>query len=225
MVDAIGGIHLYFRDPLKDTMSGLNVPKTGCQLVHGGRALALVRSRHLQYEVGGVWYNDYGSDFTRIHNQQAFFRAVIHQLNSQITNPFALNDFIGAATHNLTIDQTLTEGTLVKLAGEFHNFPPGSLKSETLPTVGPYITSGGAEVLLPAAGPDEAMIAKFLAFGASLPKGSTTTSTTKPGGTGASTSTTVATQNKTTVTTVAQAPAGETPIYNTQSQPYDPVPC
>ena len=199
------------------------MPTTGCQLVHGGRALALVRSRHLQYEIGGVWYDDYGSDFTRIHNQQAFFRAVIHQLNSQITNPFALNDFISAATRNLTIDQTLTEGTLVKLAGEFHNFPAGSLKSETLPTVGPYITPGGAEVLLPAAGPDEAMIAKFLAFGTSPPKGSSTKA--KTGASSTSTTTTVASQNKTTVTTVAQAPAGETPIYNTQSQPYDPVPC
>jgi len=31
---------------------------------------------------------------------------------------------------------------MVNLAREFHNFPPGSLKSVTLPTVGPYITSG-----------------------------------------------------------------------------------
>jgi len=225
MVDAIGGIHLDFKYPVKDTVSGLNVPTPGCQIVHGGRALALVRSRHLQYEVSpGVWDQDYGSDFTRIRNQQAFFRAVIHQLNNEITNPFALNDFIGAAAHNLTIDQTLTEGTLLKLAREFHNFPPGSLKAATMPTVGPYITSGGAEVLLPAAASDEVMIKKFLAFGTSH---SSTTHTKSAG-----TSTTVpasgaptTTGNRTTVTTIAQVPAGETPIYNSQSQPYDPVPC
>jgi len=54
----------------------LRILKTGCQVVNGNQALALVRSRNLQYELKGVWYNDYGSDFTRIRNQQAFFRAV-----------------------------------------------------------------------------------------------------------------------------------------------------
>ena len=97
-------------------MTGLRILKTGCQVVNGNQALALVRSRNLQYEVKGVWYNDYGSDFTRIRNQQAFFRAVIHQLNAEITNPIALNDFISAAVHDLTIDQTLTEGTMFNLA-------------------------------------------------------------------------------------------------------------
>ena len=119
MVNAIGGIHLAFKDPLRDreyvngqatNPTGLRVLKTGCQVVNGNQALALVR----------------------------------HQLNAEITNPIALTGFISAAAHNLTIDETMTEGTMVNLAREFHNFPPGSLKSVTLPTVGPYITSGGA---------------------------------------------------------------------------------
>jgi len=224
MVDAIGGIHLDFRYPLQDAMSGLRVPVTGCQIVHGGRALALVRSRHMQYEINGAWYDDGGSDFTRIRNQQSFFRAVIHQLNAEITNPFALNGFITAATHNLTIDQTLTEGTLLKLAREFHNFPPGSLKAETLPTVGPYITSGGAEVLLPAPGPDEAIIKRFLAFGTS-PSTVTSTSTTQGTSGKATTTTTSRVGNHTTVTTLAPTPSGETPIFNNQPEPWDPTPC
>jgi anionic cell wall polymer biosynthesis LytR-Cps2A-Psr (LCP) family protein len=220
MVDAIGGIHLDFRDRLKDAESGLNVTTTGCQLVHGGRALALVRSRNLYYEVNGAWNSDPYSDFTRIRSQQAFFRAVIHQLNAEITNPIALAKFISAAAHNLTIDQTLSEGTLIKLAGEFHNFAPGALKAETFPTVGPYITSGGADVLLPAASADEAMIRRFIALGTTTHKG--TTATTAAGGTS---TTTTPSKNQTTVTTVAQAPAGETPIFNTQAEPWDPIPC
>ena len=152
MVDSIGGIHLKFKYPVKDVVSGLHVKFAGCQLVGGVQALALVRSRHLQYKEHGVWESDYGSDFTRIRNQQAFFRAVVHQLNSQITNPIAVHDFINAAVHNLTIDESLSTGTMFNLAREFHSFPAGSLKAVTLPTVGPYITSGGADVLLPAAG-------------------------------------------------------------------------
>jgi LCP family protein required for cell wall assembly len=229
MVDAIGGIHLDFKYPLKDALSGLSVPTTGCQIVHGGRALALVRSRHLQYEVSpGVWDQDYGSDFTRIRNQQAFFRAVIHQLNAEISNPIALTGFISAAAHNLKIDQTLTEGTLVRLAGEFHNFPPGALKAETLPTVGPYITSGGADVLLPAAATDEVMIRNFLAFGNKQKASAQVTTTSTSAGTSTTTAVSGATttsSNRTTVTTIVRAPSGETPILNSTSQPYDPVPC
>jgi LCP family protein required for cell wall assembly len=258
MVNAIGGVHLDFKYPLRDrelvngvnhNMTGLRILKTGCQLVTGTQALALVRSRNIQYEVKGVWYDDYGSDFTRIRNQQTFFRAVIHQLNHEITNPFALNDFINSAVHDLTIDDTLTEGTLVKLAGEFHSFPPGSLETVTMPTVGPYITSGGADVLLPAAAADETVIKNFLAFGTAKtsPASSTTTtsrsssSTTTVGPTSSTTSTsspsttsttsttttsTTTTEPKTTtVTTIAPTPAGETPIYNNTVAPYDPMTC
>ena len=234
MVDAIGGIHLDFPYPIRDAESGLDTLTTGCQIVHGGRALALVRSRNIEWEVSpGVWDNDPYSDFTRIRNQQTFFRAVIHQLNAEITNPFALNDFIGAAARNLTIDRTLTESTLISMAREFHNFPPGSLKTETLPTVGPYITDGGAvEALLPSAKADDVMIKAFLAFGTAKKTTATTTTTrppatsttTTPGGS-SSTTTTTASNNRTTVTTVAPTPAGETPIYNNQSEPYDVKNC
>ena len=226
MVDAIGGIHLDFPYPIKDAESGLDTLTTGCQIVHGGRALALVRSRNIEWEASpGVWDTDPYSDFTRIRNQQTFFRAVIHQLNAEITNPIALNGFISAAAHNLTIDQTLTEGTLIKLATEFHNFPPGSLKSETLPTVGPYITDGGlVEALLPAAKADDVMIRKFLAFGTAASPKSTTT-TTRSGGSPSTTTTTIANQKTTNVTTVAPTPPGETPIYNTQAEPYDVKNC
>ncbi len=251
MVNAIGGIHLDFKYPLRDreyvngqatNPTGLNVLTTGCQVVQGTEALALVRSRNIEYETHRVWDVDYGSDFTRIRNQQAFFRAVIHQLNAEITNPIALTGFINAAVHNLTIDQTMTEGTMYNLAREFHNFAPGSLEAVTLPTVGPYTTSGGADVLLPAAAADEPVIQSFLAFGTSAATGSTTTTAAATsmkatqGGTpvaalvgetsASGTSTTTTTPaNQVTVTTIAQAPPGETPIYNNTPAPYDPTPC
>jgi polyisoprenyl-teichoic acid--peptidoglycan teichoic acid transferase len=208
MVNAIDGVHLDFPYPVKDVESGLNVTTTGCQVVHGVTALALVRSRNLQWESSpGVWSNDPFSDFTRIRNQQTFFRAVIQQLNAEITNPIALNGFISVAAQNMTIDRTLTEGTLFGLAKEFHNFPAGALESETLPTVGPYWANPEAEVLLPSAAADNAMIEKFLAFGA------TTGSVPKP------------TRSVTPVTAVAPAPAGEAPIYNNQHEPYDVATC
>jgi LCP family protein required for cell wall assembly len=249
MVNAIGGIRLNFKDPLRDreyvngqatNPTGLRILKTGCQVVNGTQALALVRSRNLQYEIKGVWYNDYGSDFTRIRNQQAFFRAVIRQLNAEITNPVAVTGFINAAVHDLTIDQTLSEGTMFDLATEFHNFPSGSLKAVTFPTVGPYITSGGADVLLPAAAADDVVIKNFLAFGttAKTPPTTSSTATTASATSAVSTagliwtailasaaSTTAPVSNQTTVTTIAPTPAGEAPIYNNSPAPWDPTPC
>lgn len=210
MVDAIGGIHLNFPYALKDSEAGLDVTTTGCQLVDGVTALALVRSRTMQWESSpGVWSLDPNSDFTRIRNQQAFFRAVIEQLNSEITDPIALNGFISAAARNLTIDQTLTEGTLLGLAKEFHDFAPGALEAKTLPTVGPYWPTPDTEVLLPAAAADEAMVRSFMAFG--TPAAASTAKATSPA--------------TTPVTAVAPAPAGEAPIYDDQPEPYDVAPC
>jgi len=230
MVKAIGGIHLDFKYRVKDLMSGLRVRHTGCQLLDGAQALALVRSRHLQYYADGTWYYDYGSDFTRIRNQQAFFRAVIRQLHGKLTDLFAMNSFISAATQDLMIDQTLGERTILKLAEEFHSFSPGSLKTETLPTEGPYTTSGGADVLLPAPRSDAAMVKSFLAYGTAS-KVSTTTTTQKATTTSSSTTTTSAATttttpaNKTTVTTVVTPPSGAAMYYNKTSAPYDPTPC
>ena len=55
MVNSLGGVNLNFSVPVMDTVSDLNVTKTGCQLVDGSEALALVRSRDLQYETPSGW--------------------------------------------------------------------------------------------------------------------------------------------------------------------------
>jgi LCP family protein required for cell wall assembly len=146
MVDALGGITMNFPDPVKDSYSGLNVATTGCQVVGGYTALELVRARHLYYEQDGVWQPDVNSDISRIQRQDEFFRAVLTKLNASITNPFAVNGFIGAAVKNVTIDDTLSVGELFRLAEQFHGMPSANLHTETLPTYG-YVTDGGAQVL------------------------------------------------------------------------------
>ena len=146
MVDALGGITMDFPMPLKDSYSGLKVNTTGCQVVPGTTALELVRSRHLYYLKDGYWQYDGQSDFSRIQRQDLFFRAVLAKLNGSITNPLAVNGFIGAAVHNLTIDDTLGESNLVSLATELHGLASENLHTQTLPTFG-YTTAGGAQVL------------------------------------------------------------------------------
>jgi LCP family protein required for cell wall assembly len=183
MVDALGGITLDFPTAVKDAYTGLDVTQTGCQQVNGVEALQLVRSRHLEYmNSDGYWEYDGLSDFSRIQRQDAFFRAVLAKVNASITNPLAVNAFIGASVGNLTIDDTLTEGDLFNIAQDFRGLPTSHLITETLPTTS-LVTDGGADVLQEAQPYAQNMINAFNAIGTTPPatpvaKSSSTTTTT-----------------------------------------------
>jgi len=180
MVNALGGVTMNFPDPVKDQYSGLDVTQTGCQVVNGATSLELVRARHLYYEATGEWQYDGLSDFSRIQRQDAFFRALLDKANSVKFNPFTVNSFIGAAVHDLTIDNTLTESNLLSMANDFHGLTQANLHTETLPTYG-FTTTGGADVLGQAEPQAAQTIAAFKAVGG------TSTSTSSTAGTSTST--------------------------------------
>lgn len=207
MVDALGGVHMNFPTPVRDTQSGLNVTTTGCQVVDGAEALELVRSRHLYYDADGEYQYDGQSDFSRIQRQDAFFRAVLRKASTSLDNPIAINDFIGAAVDNLTIDDTFTKSSLFGLAEQFKGLPSTSLHTETLPTYG-YTTDGGAEVLGAAEPYALQMIAAFNAAGTAPPRAASH-----------STSTTVAPTPSSTTTVPSNV------VTNTQPEPWNPTPC
>jgi LCP family protein required for cell wall assembly len=177
MVGALGGLTMNFPDPVKDSYSGLRVSTTGCQSVSGATALELVRARHLYYEKGGEWLYDGLSDLSRIQRQDAFFRALLNKANGSITNPFAINAFLGAAVSNLTIDDTLGEGEILSLARQFHGIGESGLHTETLPTYS-FTTAGGAAVLGEAQPYDARIISAFNALGTPVATTPPTTSTT-----------------------------------------------
>ena len=175
MVNALGGVTMDFPTPVKDQYTGLNVSTVGCQVVNGTTALELVRSRHLYYKnANGYWEYDGLSDFSRIQRQDAFFRAVLAKVNSSITNPLAINSFIGAAVGNLTIDDTLTQGDLLHIAEVFRGLPASHLVTETLPTVA-YTSPGGASALKEAQPYAQNVINAFNAIGSTPPPTTTTT--------------------------------------------------
>jgi LCP family protein required for cell wall assembly len=224
IVDALGGIHLDFAYPVRDAYSGLHITTTGCQLVMGAQALALVRSRHLEYEKNGYWEDDPGSDWSRIQRQDAFFRALAPKLKGVATSPAGLNDLVGALTKNVVIDKSLTEGALLSIAQSLHGASAASLGTETLPTV-PYTTSAGDDVLLPASVPDATMIGQFLAFGGSSPTESAM-STTGGNSPASSPVTAILTADQpVTVTTIAAAPDPGDVVYNTLPEPWNPTTC
>ena len=54
VVQALGGIKMYFPEPVYDAYSGLNIQTTGCLQLNGTQALQVVRARHVQYKGPGV---------------------------------------------------------------------------------------------------------------------------------------------------------------------------
>ena len=50
VVNALGGIKMYFPEPVYDAYSGLDVKTVGCHVLNGFEALQVVRARHLQYK-------------------------------------------------------------------------------------------------------------------------------------------------------------------------------
>ena len=58
VVNAVGGISMYFPEPVYDAYSGLNIQTTGCVHLNGTQALQVVRARHLQYKPPTLSTND-----------------------------------------------------------------------------------------------------------------------------------------------------------------------
>ncbi len=221
-VDAIGGIHVSFPYPAKDSYTGLNVTQTGCQVLNGGYSLALARSRHYQYYKNGYWQYDGTSDFGRIQRQNTFLKAVINQAETKY-NPLTLNAFVGSVVQGVTVDSTFTVSDLISLARQFHTFSSNALATATLPTYAAYSSEFGylGSVLYVQQPQAQQVISQFLGEAPDTPfspppgpygvVSTTTTSSTYPPATVAGGSTPSTSTSSSTTTTI--------------ETDFDPVPC
>jgi LCP family protein required for cell wall assembly len=107
VVDAVGGVHMCIKAPLRDPAAGLNL-KRGCQTLDGAQALGYVRTRH-------TFANQ---DLQRIQDQRLLLKSLLRKITSPgvMLNPF---DSIPAAfgvAHTLTVDQGTSLYQLIKVA-------------------------------------------------------------------------------------------------------------
>jgi LCP family protein required for cell wall assembly len=157
VVNAIGHINLYFRTPVHDPYTGLNVDKAGCVSLNGDQALAYARSREYfipddlqnpapwqwnydpnlppNFDRGGHgWHNDPRQDLDRIPRQQYFLRTLsqtaIHNTGS---NLFEINGLLNNAFKSLVHDQNLKYSELTSLAYTFRDLDPGKINMSTIP--------------------------------------------------------------------------------------------
>ena len=147
-VNALGGIKMDFPERLYDLESNLNITQTGCQVLNGQQALALVRSRHLQYDPPGVnpadpadWPYDPESDLARIVRDHTFIKVLASTAESEgLTNPLKANAFLGAVANQLTIDPGL-KNQLLTLIAHYHHSNPFAAPATTIPVT--QVTGAG----------------------------------------------------------------------------------
>jgi LCP family protein required for cell wall assembly len=164
-VNAVGGVYMDFRYPARDAWSGLDVTTTGCELLDGTEALAVARSRHYQYEVGGQWIDTPIGDLGRIKRQDAFLRALVEAAKREL-NPLKLNDFLGSIPQGLVIDKTFSLDDMLHLVLDFHSLTPDAITTYTLPTTTIGAVTPWGDVLFVDQPADQELLAKI--FGSEL---------------------------------------------------------
>lgn len=149
LIDAVGGIPLWFDAPVRDAKTGLSVSKTGCQTLDGETARKFARSRSLQFKGrDGTWRGDPTGDFGRITRQQIFIRRAVDKAVAEgLGNPVTLNRLVAAGVDNLRLDENLDAGDLLSLGRQFQSFDSKELVTYSVPTTG-FRTGGGADVQL-----------------------------------------------------------------------------
>ena len=149
LVEAVGGVPMYFSDPVRDAYSGLRVDSPGCVTLDGQQALGFARSRFLEIQdtETGRWRTDPSGDLGRMTRQQQFIRKSISKAVSKgLTNPVTLNELVGVGVDFVGLDPTLTARDLVALGRRFASFDAESLQTFSVPA-DPFRTAGGASVL------------------------------------------------------------------------------
>ncbi|MBT8199512.1 MAG: LCP family protein [Acidimicrobiia bacterium] len=131
IVDALGGVELYFPLPARDLKSGLSVG-VGNQKLNGAQALAFARSRSYQQLIDGQWSSLSGSDLERTSRQQQLIFAILNQV-SKPDNLLGMQGLIAELGSDLTTDSALDFDLLVDLAWTFREFSTENLEAITLP--------------------------------------------------------------------------------------------
>ena len=176
VVEALGGIYMYFPYAETDDYSSLDIRTPGCHLLDGFEALAVVRARHLSYYDNGQWDYDGSGDLGRITRVHEFLRVLATTMEEQgLDNPLKDNAVIGAIAPQLTVDSGLSVTDMVNLILAFHGVNPLTAPQQTLPSIedhDDYLWEGidFGSVVLPSYPQDQEAIDQF--EGLSAPPGS-----------------------------------------------------
>ena len=176
VVNALGGIKMYFPEPVFDAYSGLNIQTTGCISLDGVHALQVVRARHLQYKGSGItttdpnyWPFENQSDLARIRRDHEFLRVLAAAVKAKgLGNPITDEQLVAGVVGQLTVDSGFSASDMISLVLGFHNVNVNAAPQLTLPVVvdqfGSYIYQGGnyGDIEFPAQPQEHTTIDQFL---------------------------------------------------------------
>lgn len=162
MIDALGGVAMWFDTPVRDPSSGLDVGSPGCHLLDGSTALAFARSRSLEYHNGTSWRTDPTGDLGRTARQQYLMSrlAATAAANLDPRNPRTVDRLVQAGVSNLTLGDGAGIDDLVGLARAFAAAGSAGVRRHALP-VTPFTTQQGAAVLALETGPAQSVLDIF----------------------------------------------------------------
>jgi LCP family protein required for cell wall assembly len=181
VVNALGGIKMYFPEPVFDAYSGLNIQTTGCIQLNGTQALQVVRARHVQYKGPGVtgddpnyWPQEAQSDIARIRRDHEFLRVLATAVKAKgLSNPLTDQQLVSGVVSQLTVDSSFSATTMINLVLGYHNVDVNSAPQLTLPVAvdqfGSYTYQGGSygDVEFPAEPQDHDAVDQFLGLSSS----------------------------------------------------------
>ncbi|HEX3840127.1 MAG TPA: LCP family protein [Acidimicrobiales bacterium] len=180
VVNALGGVKMYFPMPVFDAYSGLNQLTTGCVALDGLHALQVVRARHLQYQGPGVttsnpnyWPFENSSDLARIRRDHEFLRVLATAVSKNgLSNPITDTQLVNGVASQLSVDSKFSISDMINLVLDFHGVNAASAPQYTLPVavdqIGSYSYKGGSygSIEFPSAAQDQQVIRQFLGIDA-----------------------------------------------------------
>lgn len=136
VVDTLGGVTMYFDEPLVDRSAGLDVP-AGCVELDGVRALGFVRAR-----------KSLDNDFGRIARQQRFIGELLDKVTSAgvLLNLPRLFSLVDAAASAVDVDDDLTTRDMRRIASSLRGLTRDAVDMRTVPAHGRRI-NGAAYVV------------------------------------------------------------------------------
>jgi len=147
VVDVLGGVPMYFDQPMRDEWTGLDVSEPGCVVLKGPQALAFSRARHVEVYDGSEWVSDPTADLGRITRQQLFMRRALDKARSLgLTDVLKINRLMDVATDSISFDPGLSITSSIGLIRHFAGSGGDPMVGYSLPTE-PFSTEDGSSVL------------------------------------------------------------------------------
>ena len=150
LIDAIGGVEMCFRFPVRDVNTGLYVEQGGCYQFDGVQALAYARSRKFEEFKDGQWVIDGTADIGRTQRQRDFVNiALTTALERVKADPFVAGDLLDSAGSSVRIDDELD---VLAAAASLRTAVGAGLATYALPVYGETIDGNSVLLLADGAG-------------------------------------------------------------------------